>query len=61
MRGGSSRIGTRDMFGILTQGSEAPVYSHFEVYFIVPQSYFLCNISVIMKGSFESIPSLRAN
>lgn len=61
MRRGRSRIGICDMFGILNDGSVAPVYSHFDVYFIVPQSYFRSDISVLMKVSFEPVPSLRAN
>lgn len=41
--------------------SVAPVHSLFGADFIAPQSYFLSNISVLMKLSSESGPSLRAN
>lgn len=59
--GGSGRIGIRVRFGILNQAAAAAASSHFDVFFfIVPQSYFLSDISVVMKVSFKDTEPSKA-
>lgn len=59
--GGSGQIGIRVMFDILNQAAEAPS-SHSDVFFfIVPQSYFLSDISAVMKVSFkDTVPRIKS-